>query len=179
MDVRFVPLDLWRIDALRCEAIVLPFFSDERPLRGAPGLCDWRLCGRLSALLQRERVTGAFGEVTLVPGRPRLPFDKLLLFGAGASTDFDAVRFDLLTARILVTLDGLLLKNLALALPGRSTGRVSPADAIRWFLSAEIDRHDLDEVIILDELDAQKQMAPVVETERHRMRTARESKDSK
>ena len=67
-------------------------------------------------------------------------------------------------------------KNLALALPGRSTGRVSPTDAIRWFLSAEINRHDLDEVIILDELDAQKQMAPVVETERHRMRTARESK---
>ena len=44
------------------ETLVLPFFADERPLRGAAGLCDWRLCGRLSRLLAvgaRRRRAGA------------------------------------------------------------------------------------------------------------------------
>ena len=73
MDVRFVLTELARIDALRYEAVALPFFEDERPLRGAAGLCDWRLCGRLSAILRGGRVTGALGELTLLPARPRLP----------------------------------------------------------------------------------------------------------
>ena len=76
------------VDLVDLGELDLPFFADERPLRGAAGLCDWRLCGKLSQVLQRGRVTGALGEVTLVPGRPRLPFDKLLLVGCGPGGDF-------------------------------------------------------------------------------------------
>src|SRR5262249_48703813 len=70
------------------EALVLPFFADERPLRGAAGLCDWRLCGRLSRLL-RSRLKGEFGETTLYPPGVRLPFQRLLLFGLGPQERFD------------------------------------------------------------------------------------------
>ena len=63
---------------------MLPFFVDERPLRGAAGLCDWRLCGRLSRLLQSARVAGKWGETTLYPPGKRLPFARLVLFGLGA-----------------------------------------------------------------------------------------------
>ncbi len=173
MDVRFVPLDLARVDALRYEAAALPFFEDERPLRGAAGLCDWRLCGRLSRLLLSARVTGALGEVTLVPARARLPFDKLLLFGSGPRERFDQARFNAVTARIFDVVEGLRLRNLVLALPGRNHDRVSPGDAIRWFLEAAAGQERVEELIVLDDLDAHKVMQPVVEAERRRARAAR------
>src|SRR5438874_9265009 len=67
--VSFLASDLAKWDQLEGapEALVLPFFSDERPLRGAAGLCDWRLCGRLSRLLASGRVQGQWGETTLYP----------------------------------------------------------------------------------------------------------------
>ncbi|MCA1664938.1 MAG: hypothetical protein LC659_11815 [Myxococcales bacterium] len=58
MNVSFLASDLGKWDGAENvpETLVLPFFVDERPLRGAAGLCDWRLCGRLSRLLQSSRV---------------------------------------------------------------------------------------------------------------------------
>lgn len=177
MELRLVPLELSRIDALRYEVLVLPHFSDERPLRGAAGLCDWRLCGRLSSVIVRGHVTGDEGEVTLVPGRPRLPFEKLLLFGAGPSEGFDQARATALVGRVLRVLDGLRLRTMATALPGRGGGGVGPVDAMRWFLAALPDPVELDEVAVLDDLEAQRAMIPVVEGERRRMRVLRDARE--
>jgi hypothetical protein len=173
VDVRFVLTDLARIDALRYEAVALPFFEDERPLRGAAGLCDWRLCGRLSAILAGPRVTGALGEVTLLPARPRLPFDKMLLVGSGPREGFDEARFRAVTAAVFETARGLRLRNLALALPGRGAGRVAPGEAMRWFLDAAAGG-GLEEAVVLDDAEAVRVMQPIVESERRRARAARE-----
>lgn len=178
MEIRFVPLDLARIDGLRYEAIVLPVHEDERPLRGAAGLCDWRLCGRLSRLLQRGWVRMKSGDVTMVPVRPRLPFDKMLLFGTGDSSGFTARDVTEVTSRMLKTLEGLRLRTFVMALPGRAMGRVTAADAIRGFLSATGIEEAIDEVVIVDDLDAQKVMAPMVEAEKRRLRVIREGVDS-
>jgi hypothetical protein len=178
MDVRFVALDMVRIDVLRYEAVVLPFFEDERPLRGAPGLFDWRLCGRLSELLLSGRVTGKRDEVTLIPSRPLLPFDKLLLVGCGMREHFERDVFVSVIERVFSVADGIRLRNLVLALPGRGVGVASPTDAIRWFLDTASAREIMDEVILLDDLEAQKLMLPIVEAERRRTRTAREMRDS-
>jgi hypothetical protein len=173
VDVRFVLTELARIDALRYEAVALPFCADERPLRGAAGLCDWRLCGRLSAVLGDGRVTGALGEVTLLPARPRLPFDKMLLVGCGPRAGFDAARFRAVTAAVFEAARGLRLRNLALALPGRGAGEVAPGDAMRWFLEAA-GGSVLEEAVVLDDAEAVKVMQPIVDSERRRARAARE-----
>lgn len=173
MEIRFVPLDLSRIDTLRFEAAALPFFADERPLRGAAGLCDWRLCGRISRVLASGRVTGEGGEVTVLPARPRLPFDKLVLFGLGARDAFTRDAHDVAVTRMLATLHKLRLRTFVLALPGRSTGQIEPADAIRWFLPLASAQPDLDELVVLDEIDAQRVMQPIVDAERRRQRAAR------
>src|SRR5262245_14759458 len=90
MHVRFAPPELKQIDALRCEALALPLFSDERPLSGALGLCDWRLCGFLSRMAVAGRITGEALETVLIPARPKLSLDKLFVFGLGARAEFDA-----------------------------------------------------------------------------------------
>lgn len=176
MDVRFVPLELPRIDALRIEAVFLPFFEDERPLRGAAGLLDWRLCGSLSSLLVSGRVSGRLGELTMVLGRSRLPFDKVVLVGQGPGARFDAAVAGEVAGRVLEAARGLRLKGIACALPGRSRASVRASDAARWFLDA-VDEDGIDDVVVLDEPEAQRAMQPIVEAERRRARAVRVGSD--
>jgi hypothetical protein len=81
--IAFLPVDLGRWD--RCpggDALVVPLWTDVRPLRGAAGLLDWRLNGRLSQLLREGRVEGATGEKLLfvtsrVPWRRVRDMDRI------------------------------------------------------------------------------------------------------
>ena len=53
-------------------------------------LVDWRLCGLLSDLARRGRLSGGAGEFTLVGCDERLACEGLLLRGLGARADFAA-----------------------------------------------------------------------------------------
>lgn len=170
MDVKFVAESLRALDGLKSEALTLNVFEDERPLRGAAGLVDWRLCGRLSALAVRGRLTGQLGEVLLIPARPRLPFEKLLVFGAGPSAGFDEGAFRARISAVLDTLTGVRVRGSVMTLPGRSMGRIAAARAIEIFLEVAEQHPEHDEVTLIEHPDAQKEMQPVVERERRRAR---------
>lgn len=79
----FVDPNLHAIDALDAEAVAIGLCSDVRPLAGAAGYIDWRLCGRLSELLRKGTVTGAAGEKVLVPTLGMIPAQRIFLFGWG------------------------------------------------------------------------------------------------
>ena len=170
MEIRFLVPDLRALDGLTVEALALPIFEDERPLRGAAGLCDWRLNGRLSKLLLRGRVRGVRGEHVLVPGRPRLPIDKIFLFGLGPRASFgeDAARAAI--AEVLEVLDGVRARTAAFVLPGRSLELLPPDRAIEILLEAGADRVVHDEMVLVDHLDAHRAMVPVLERAQRRAR---------
>jgi hypothetical protein len=170
MEVRFVAPDLRKLDRLKSEALALAFFEDERPLRGALGLVDWRLCGQISKLLVRGRARGAQGETVLVPTRPRLPFEKLFLFGAGREEELDADRFAEVVERMLTTLDRARVRASVLGLPGRSGERIDAASAMHLFLACAARHTEQDQVTLVEDVEAQRSMAPVVERERRRER---------
>ncbi|AKF06930.1 M17 family peptidase N-terminal domain-containing protein [Sandaracinus amylolyticus] len=170
MELRFVAPDLRALDGLRSEALALPFFQDERPLRGAAGLVDWRLCGRLSRLLVRGRMRGALGERVLIPARPRLAFEKLFLFGLGPRAAFDETAFVASVDDVLDTLEKMRARTAVIALPGRSLELVGPERALELFLSAARDRHEHDELTLIEPLDAQRSMIPVLERARRKAR---------
>lgn len=140
MNVSFLASDLGKWDQLEGapDTLVLTFFADERPLRGAAGLCDWRLCGRLSRLLQSARVAGKWGETTLYPptvsGGRRLPFSRLLLVGLGAADRFDEKAAHEASRAIVDKVRRLGLPRYALVPPGRSTGRLSARRALEIYL---------------------------------------------
>ena len=101
MALSVLPLDLARWDESVRDCLVLPVFKDDRPLRGAAGLADWRLCGRLSRLIKAERASGEAGEETLVVGRGgwlRLPEELLARAGIG-----DRARAELDDGKITVS----------------------------------------------------------------------------
>lgn len=170
MDLRFVAPDLRAIDDLRCEAIALPIFSDERPLRGAAGLADWRLCGRLSRLLLHGRIRGDRGERVLVPARPRFACDKLFLFGLGLLSEFDETLFVTTMSDVFDTLARVQARNVVLALPGRSHELVAPDRALELFLAAVRMSTEHDQLTVIESSEAQRVMLPVLERARRRAR---------
>ena len=68
-------------------------FKDDRPLRGAAGLADWRLCGRLSRLVSTQRATSEQGETLLLPPGRRLRFQRVMWFGLGDAKGYTDDRF--------------------------------------------------------------------------------------
>ncbi len=150
-----------QLDAGHVGALILSYFSDERPLRGAAGLCDWRLCGRLSRLLAQGRVTGAFLETTLYPAT-RLPFGRLLLVGLGEMNAFDekaAVRAATHVAQLASKMG---LNRYAVVLPGRSAGLLSARRALSLFLEAEAAHTSgkvLPELLVVESSAGQKEAA--------------------
>jgi len=144
MEFRFVPPDLRRLDETSAEVLACAIWADELPMRGLAGLLDFRLAGRLSRLQRQGFLHGALGEVLCVPVRPRLPFDKLLLFGLGPRASFDEAVFEDVALHLLRALEGLHVRRAVVELPGARAG-VVPADrATQIVLDAvgESEAHD-------------------------------------
>jgi hypothetical protein len=194
VDLHFVAPDLRRIDDLMAEAVAVSCCSDERPPAGIAGLLDWRLCGQVSSLLGRGFFSGAPGERCLLSGQPRLPFEKVFLFGVGprallsgsgtsagpraASSAPTSVapggadaRFLEVCRDMLETLGQARVRVAALALPGRHLGLVDPGRAMRLFLEVSATaRTTLEELTLIDVADAQRAMRIVIDEVRRRDR---------
>jgi hypothetical protein len=161
MNVSFLASDLGKWDSAENvpETLVLPFFADERPLRGAAGLCDWRLCGRLSRLLQSSRVAGKWGEVTMYPPGKRLPFARLILVGLGAADRFDEKAAHDVSRLIADKMVKLGQPRYALVPPGRSTGRLSARRALEIYLGEAGKADVATDVVVVESVAGQKEAA--------------------
>jgi len=134
MDIRFLAPELYRLDEASVELCACTIWSDVRPVRGLAGLLDWRLGGRLSALLASGFVTGESGEVLLLPGKPHVPFEKVLVIGLGPRGGFGEQVFRDGLQRIVTALDGLRVRRAVVELPGRADGLIQPEQAISLML---------------------------------------------
>lgn len=82
--IRNIALRDW--DRLDCGNIVVFVFSDVRPLAGAAGLLDWRLCGQISRLLTSRTFSGEADEdAVLLPVRGRLGTRRIFVLGMGSA----------------------------------------------------------------------------------------------
>jgi hypothetical protein len=132
----FLPVDLLRWDrGPGGDALVVPVWSDVRPLRGAAGLLDWRLCGRLSQMIRNGKLTGETGEKLLL-ATGRVVWQRVLAVGAGESTAFDEGAFRSVVDCCLDTLRRIGVGSLAIAFPGRDIDIIRPDRAIHGFLDA-------------------------------------------
>jgi hypothetical protein len=146
----FVSAGPGSLDELQTEIIILPFFSDERPLCGAAGLVDWRLCGALSRKLMAGYIDGHFGEKALVTEPPKLRSEGLLLFGLGPSTAFDIGVAESACRLIAEALAEARVSTAALALPGRSLGLLPALDSMQVWLAASPPNGELKELSIIE-----------------------------
>lgn len=160
MKLSLLPLDLAKWDEVGKDALLLPLYTDERPLRGAAGLADWRLCGRLTRLLRSRRLAGARGETLMLPPGRRLGFGRLMLFGLGPSSGYgdDQLRKDVRWMREVAGKAG--VRDFALEAPGRATGVIGARRALEVVLE-ETDRGE-GTVLLIDNPAGHKDMAEVL-----------------
>jgi hypothetical protein len=168
VDFRFVPPELARLDDVSAEIIACAIWQDERPLTGLSGLLDWRLAGRLSKLARETFVKGTLGEVLVMPGRPRLTFDKVVVLGLGPRAEFDDDAFRQAVGKLLATLEGLHVKRAVVELPGRGDGTMGPERAAELVLEhvARLPAHDA--WVLVEPAETQKLVAQRAHDERRR-----------
>ena len=165
MKIGFLPVELARWDqAPPGDLLAVGFPSDVRPLRGAAGLLDWRFDGRLSALIVAGDLSGAPDEQLLIPSNRRLPWRLTLAVGLGPSAELDETRSARMIHRTLLTMRGLGLRRLALALPGRDANRIPARRALQVFLheAEETLPGIVDELTLLETPAGQKELGEVV-----------------
>jgi hypothetical protein len=133
---RFVEPDLRLLDDLNADLVVCTFFEDQRPMRGLAGLLDWRLAGEISARLRERFTRGAAGDALLMPSRPRLTFDKVVLLGLGSRMAFDENAFRDGLAHIARVTSGLLSRRSVIELPGRGCDAIDAPRAAELTLEA-------------------------------------------
>lgn len=134
MALSVLPLDLARWDESARDTLVLPVFRDDRPLRGAAGLADWRLCGRLSRLLKANKANADAGETMMLPPGRRLRFSRVMWFGLGDAKGYSDDRFRKDLTWILGVVKQAGATDWALQAPGRSSGLIGARRAVEIIL---------------------------------------------
>jgi hypothetical protein len=170
IDFHFVPPDLRRLDAAHAELIACGVWEDERPMGGLAGLLDWRLAGKLSRLSRDGFLSGARGEVLFVPGRPRLPFDKVLVFGCGPRAAFDDEAFRTIMKKLTESLEGLRIRRAVVELPGRAGDAIDPERATEIVLEYIDASQEHDAWWLVERPDAQQRITEKAQDERRRAR---------
>jgi hypothetical protein len=131
---------------------------------------DWRLSGRISRLIASGFATGAVGEVVLVPGRPKLTFDKVLLFGIGPRGQFTDHVFRTVVERMLNTLENLRIRNAVAQLPGRHIDAIAPERAADILLETAGGSQEHDVWTLAEPAEAQRSITQHMVQERRRRR---------
>ncbi|HXX31405.1 MAG TPA: M17 family peptidase N-terminal domain-containing protein [Myxococcaceae bacterium] len=138
-------LSLETLDALTgVDTLCLFVAEDERPLAGAAGLADWRLCGQLSRLLVDGFFRGAADDSLLLPSAGRIGPGRIVVFGLGRGDRLaDGPALGARLAAAAAVLDRAGSEAVALEVPG--AGRVPDSERVRalrsGFLPAFHGRH--------------------------------------
>ena len=164
MALSVLPLDLARWDEVARDCLVLPVFKDDRPLRGAAGLADWRMCGRLSRLLKDGKANAEQGEAMMLPPGRRLPFARILWFGVGDAKGYSDERFHIDLDWIMTVVGKAGVKDWALQPPGRASGLIGARRAIELMLENRAMAEQ--SVTILEDPAGQKDIAELLRAQR-------------
>jgi hypothetical protein len=170
VELRFLPPEPRRFDDASVELCACSIWSDERPARGFAGLVDWQLGGRISALLKSGFLRGERGDALLVPGKPHLPFEKVLVVGLGRRSDFDATAFREAILHVSRALERLRVRRAVVELPGRPGDAIDAEHAITLTLDAVGSSPEHDVWWLVDTPAAQKRIEQRAADERRRAR---------
>lgn len=164
MALSVLPLDLSRWDETPRDCLVLPVFRDDRPLRGAAGLADWRLCGRLSRLIKANRATADAGETLMLPPGRRLRWKRVLWFGLGDAKGYSDDRFRKDVGWIRTVVKDAGVSDWAMQAPGRASGLIGARRAVELML--EDDAFKDQPLTLLEDPAGAKDIAELLRSQR-------------
>lgn len=165
MQLRFAPPNLQALDREHGGTLVVCAFDEERPLKGLAGRVDWRLCGRLSKLIDAGNIDAAFGATLLCPINGRLPFERLMFVGLGSVADYGKKRYSEACHIIAWKLARMGETDFAMSLPGHLGRGLGLRDAVwgwRHGVIGSFDSESLGEltVCMLAEREPARELRP-------------------
>jgi hypothetical protein len=113
------------VDLQECDILATGFFEDERPLKGSSGWIDWRLNGRISHFLIKDKFIGYWKEKILIPSNRRLGSQMILLFGFGKLKDYSYLRLREFSSYLFETLKKMKVSSICLSLPSEEQYNVN------------------------------------------------------
>jgi hypothetical protein len=114
------------LDALGgVDSLCLFVGEDERPLQGAAGYLDWRMCGALSRVLLSGFFTGAAGDALLLPAGGRISIPRVFAIGLGKAAALDQAGLQAALASAASVLQRAKVEAVALELPGQGAVKES------------------------------------------------------
>ena len=120
------------IDSLKdIDALCLFVTDDDRPLTGAAGYVDWRMCGAVSRVLLQGFFKGDRGEQLLMPTSGGVQAVKLFAVGAGPSKTLDASTLGLLLESSALMLKKAGVSSVALSLPKCAVDDAARAEVVK------------------------------------------------
>jgi hypothetical protein len=102
------------IEELASDLMILPFFSNERPLKSITGLIDWRLNGKLSKLIMSNIANGSYNEKIMFAPHSKIKISNFLLFGLGIVEEFSLSFFEDSLSQIFSSIEKLNVNNFAI-----------------------------------------------------------------
>jgi hypothetical protein len=105
------------VDDQDCEVLALGFFEDERPLKGTTGWVDWRFNGKVSRFCIDGKLTGAWGEATLIPSEGRISPRMILLLGLGKIREYGILRIREVSSSLWHILQKMRAPSVCISLP--------------------------------------------------------------
>ena len=120
MNVSVHDIGLEPLDAISgVETLCLFVSEDERPLGGAAGFVDWRLCGALSRVLVEKFFTGAPGDQLLFPTEGRIPMGRIFVLGLGKRSALAGEGLGRALGKAVQMLNKAKVESVALEVPGQ------------------------------------------------------------
>jgi hypothetical protein len=119
-------------DQLPAEVVAAFFYTDVRPLSGPSGLLDWRLNGRMTALLLRGRALGRPGEHLLFAGNGKMAATWVLFAGGGMHSQLTPLTLSGLIGSVLDAVRRAGFQRVALALDNMEGMTIQDAERTAW-----------------------------------------------
>lgn len=166
MELRFVAPDLNQLDLIVTELLAVPVYFGQRPPQGCAGLVDYRTAGRISEVIKSGALQGHLGEKVFIRGRPKLPFDKILLYGAGETGSFNPQTYSGLVHMLIETLGELGIRRAVVELPGRAHDLIPPELAAQLLLESAGENPYLDTWTLVDHPAAQRAVSGMMRRDR-------------
>jgi hypothetical protein len=129
-----VILTVGGVDVQECDVLALGFFEDGRPLKGTTGWVDWRLNGKLSRFCIDGKLTGAWGETTLIPSAGRMSPRLILLLGLGSVREYGTLRIRELSSSLWSVLQKMRAPSACVSLPCGEETNVDCGKLVAVFL---------------------------------------------
>jgi len=127
-----------RLEEIRSALVVVAFFESDRPLPGAAGRADWRLCGAMSRLLIDGRIFGAADEAVLLATGRGWNAPRLLGLGLGPRREFDVTEWEALGRNVATRAARLRSESVALPISDPDTGRLGVRERVGALLRGSV-----------------------------------------